>query len=129
MAKANRTGLDRATGAVLTDWPHCVQSIQDILTTNLNTRVMRLDYGSGDHTLVDRPGNREVIATWYANAVAAILKWEPGYRVTQFTTDGAGNDGHYTFTLDGLFYPRGHLGDYSLVETQSLTLSVPTVAA
>jgi len=125
MPKANRVGLNRVTGKYLTDWDHCVQSLLDIFTTHIGTRVMRLDYGSGDMALLDRPGNKQVIALFYSTLVSAILQWEPGFRVTQFQVVVAGADGQFTFAIVGIFYPRGHLGDYSISQdmTAQFTLN------
>jgi len=118
---ANRLGVNRETGAILTDWDHCVQSIWDILTTEVGSRVMLLDYGASPADLLDRPGNQQVIALWYSSIVTAIYRWEPGFRIARFILESAGPDGHYTFDIIGLFYPRGHLGDYSLVEDRTVS--------
>lgn len=40
------TGMSATTGRALTEREHLAQSIADILTTPLNTRIMRRDYGS-----------------------------------------------------------------------------------
>ena len=40
------TGMDRETGKSLSGIEHLRQSIRDILTTPIGSRVMRRDYGS-----------------------------------------------------------------------------------
>ena len=48
-------GMDGTTGAKLAGIDHLRQSIRDILTTRIGTRVMRRDYGSDLPGLIDRP--------------------------------------------------------------------------
>lgn len=129
---ADSTGINAATGAPLTDWAHVQQSLAKILTTRIGTRVMRRDFGSDLPDLVDRkmtPGNILLI---YSAAATAIERWEPRFRMLAgrlnaagylATQDGrtvrAGDGGIVSLELHGLYYPRGHLGDYSVVETAS----------
>lgn len=60
---------------------HIRQSIIDILTTPLGTRVMLPDYGSKLPRLVDRP----ITPTWklsvYAAVAEALGRWEPRIKV------------------------------------------------
>ncbi len=116
---AARIGVDAATGKTLTGWRHCEQSITKILTTHLLTRVMRLDFGSNVPNLIDRPGNAAVIAGFYTAVYSALNKWEPGFRLRLIQLSSAGADGKYTFDYAGAFYPRGHLGDYSVTESRT----------
>ncbi|MCV6588938.1 MAG: hypothetical protein OIF57_07920 [Marinobacterium sp.] len=48
-------GMDSVTGKPLADMAHIRQSITNILTTPIGTRVMRRDYGSVLPDLIDRP--------------------------------------------------------------------------
>ena len=48
-------GLNAHTGQPLAGLDHLRQSIADILSTPLNTRVMRRDYGSRLPELIDQP--------------------------------------------------------------------------
>ena len=48
-------GINAHTGQALSGIDHLRQSIRDILTTRIGTRVMRRDYGSRLPTLVDNP--------------------------------------------------------------------------
>ena len=111
-----RVGTNRVTGKLLTGWAHCVQSIWVIFTTRINTRLMLLDFGSDVPGLIDRPGNRETFALFCSAITQALVKWEPGFRVTQFSVVDANQDGQFTIEMTGIFYPRGHLGDYSVSE-------------
>ena len=111
-----RLGTNKLTGKLLYGFAHCVQSIWDILTTRFNTRVMLLNYGSDVPSLIDKPGNRETFARFYSAIAVALQNWEPGFRVTQFNIVDANQDGQFTIEMIGIFYPRGHLGDYSVSE-------------
>lgn len=119
-----RTGLDRRTGKRLTGWAHCVQSIGVVLTTRLATRVMLRAFGSRLKDLQDANGNRDVLAQVYAAVADALIQWEPGFRLRTMLLDRAGPDGVYRFIIEGDFYPLGHLGDYSIVETRAGVLGL-----
>ncbi|KVE36755.1 GPW/gp25 family protein, partial [Burkholderia sp. TSV86] len=62
---------------------HLRQSIIDILTTPVGSRVMRRDYGSRLYQLVDAPLNAETIVDLYAATAEALAAWEPRFRLTQ----------------------------------------------
>ena len=49
--------MNRETGGAISTVEHIGQSISDILTTRLGTRVMRREYGSLLPELVDQPFN------------------------------------------------------------------------
>lgn len=76
------TGLNAETGAPLSGWPHVVQSIRDILTTPVGSRVMRREYGSELPLLVDRPMTQHVILACYAATAIALARWEPRFDLT-----------------------------------------------
>jgi uncharacterized protein len=111
-----RQGMDQTTGKILTGWDHCVQSIGVVLTTRIGSRVMRRAFGSEVRALQDRnPDQRTMLVVFVAMA-AALRQWEPGFRLIKIVPERLGADGVAVFTLAGVFYPRGHLGDYSLRE-------------
>lgn len=114
------TGINARTGAPLSDWEHVQQSIECILTTPIGSRVMRRDFGSELYDLIDaKMVQRNVLALYVATAVA-IDRWEPRYRLTHAGIDRMGPDGVISLVLRGTYYPRGHLGDYSIAEDASL---------
>lgn len=75
-------GMNRTTGAALDSVGHLRQSIGDILTTPIGSRVMRRDYGSLIPDLIDQPLNDALMLRVYSAAVMAIIRWEPRVRVT-----------------------------------------------
>lgn len=59
-------GMDVNTGKELEGIEHLKQSIVNILTTPINSRIMRRNYGSRLLELVDRPINRDFTLEIYA---------------------------------------------------------------
>ncbi len=52
-------GMSNKTGKELEGIEHLKQSIIDILTTPIGSRIMRREYGSRLFELIDRPINRD----------------------------------------------------------------------
>lgn len=77
------TGMDAATGRGLERTEHIRQSVADILTTPIGSRVMRRDYGSLLPELIDRPLSDALLLQTYAATVMALLRWEPRLRLTR----------------------------------------------
>ncbi|GAA5097394.1 GPW/gp25 family protein [Wohlfahrtiimonas larvae] len=74
--------MNRETGVNITRNEHIQQSILDILTTRLGTRVMRRDYGSLLPDLVDKPSNDETMMQMMSATVIALAVWEPRITAT-----------------------------------------------
>ena len=69
--------MNRETGAALSGDDHIAQSVRDILTTSVGSRVMRRDYGSEVPNLIDAPFNPSTQAMFYAAVAEALRLWEP----------------------------------------------------
>lgn len=76
-------GIDARTGKPLSGLAHLRQSIRDILTTPLGSRVMRRTYGSRLFDLVDNPLNEQTVIEIFAATAEALIRWEPRIRVTR----------------------------------------------
>lgn len=76
-------GMDRIGGLALAGDAHLAQSIGDILTTPLGSRVMRRDYGSLLFELIDRPLNAATRLLLVMATAIAIDRWEPRIAVRQ----------------------------------------------
>ena len=85
-------GMSRSTGRPLPELEHLTQSLQDLLTTPIGTRVLRRDYGSDLPELLDAPLNGETLVDIYMATAEAIRRWEPRLRVqrVQLETGSAG---------------------------------------
>lgn len=116
---ATATGMHRDTGAALgaDTLAHLRQSITDILTTPIGTRVMRRDYGSRLFSLIDMPMNSLAPIQVYAATAAAIERWEPRLKLMRVQMQEATVDGRMSLMLEGVFVPTG----------QPLTLSGVTL--
>lgn len=99
-------GTDATTGKRLGDLAHLRQSIRDILTTPIGSRVMRREYGSRLFRIIDAPLNRSTILDLYAATAEAIQAWEPRFRVTQVRIASSA-DGAVELDLTGEYLPDG----------------------
>jgi phage baseplate assembly protein W len=70
-------GMNASTGAPIEGEAHLGQSITDILTTPIGSRVMRRDYGSLLFDLIDYPYNATTRALLNAATAIALARWEP----------------------------------------------------
>lgn len=107
-----RVGLDRNTGEVLEDWDECAQSLGIIGSTAIRSLVLNRSFGSDIPNLVDKPGNQQSVAKFFTAIGRAYLQWEPGFRLTKVALVSL-VPGVAQFSISGVFYPNGHLGDYS----------------
>lgn len=71
------TGLNRHTLRPLAGTAHLGQSIQDILTTPIGSRVLRRNYGSDLPLLIDAPINGETMIDVFQATAEALDIWEP----------------------------------------------------
>lgn len=83
-------GTNAETGKELTGLAHLRQSVRDILTTPIGTRVMRREYGSRLMELVDAPLTPATLTEIYAAAAEALGRWEPRLRVERIRASAAG---------------------------------------
>lgn len=70
-------GTNASTGKPVSGLDHLRQSIRDVLTTPVGTRVMRRDYGSRLFELVDAPLNQRTTVDFYQATFEALLRWVP----------------------------------------------------
>ena len=99
-------GTDANTGRRLSGINHLRQSVRDILTTPIGTRVMRREYGSRLYELVDAPVNSETMIDLYAATFEALQTWEPRIEVEQVRAEVQG-PGRVVLTVEGVYIPTG----------------------
>ena len=80
-----RYGMDRSTGKRIDSLKHLKQSINDILTTPIGSRVMRREYGSELFKLIDKPMSAQLNSDCIAASAKALRKWEPRITVKKIT--------------------------------------------
>ncbi|QNM96390.1 GPW/gp25 family protein [Chitinimonas koreensis] len=76
-------GMHASTGRSLADDDHIAQSVADILTTPVGSRLMRREYGSQLFDLIDQPANGATAIRLNAAAVMALMRWEPRIRLSR----------------------------------------------
>ncbi|MDO5057735.1 MAG: GPW/gp25 family protein [Lautropia sp.] len=99
-------GTSATTGQRLAGIEHLRQSIRDILTTPLGSRVMRRDYGSRLFALIDAPMNRGTLMQLYAATIEALGRWEPRMRVERVRAVSAA-PGRVLLDIEGVYVPEG----------------------
>lgn len=115
-------GINRHTGAILSGFDHVAQSIGVIVTTAKASRVMRRAFGGGLPRLVDSPISPTTVIDFYAAVAKGVADYEPRFRVSRMSIDNAAA-GHLSLNAQGVYFPRGHLGDFSISEPK--TIEVP----
>lgn len=95
-------GMDRTTGKPLDGLAHLQQSIGDILSTPVGSRVMRRDYGSLIPRLIDQPFNPATKIRLYAATATALMRWEPRIRLSRVALDLGEQPGQVVVTLEGV---------------------------
>jgi uncharacterized protein len=99
-------GTNAQNGRPLAGIEHLRQSVVDILTTPIGTRVMRRDYGSRLYELVDAPVNRDTLVQIYAAAAEALIRWEPRIRLESVRAERA-EPGRVFLEVIGEYLPDG----------------------
>ena len=76
--------MSRKLGNALpSELDHIRQSIHDILTTPIGSRIMRREYGSRLADLIDQPTNEALILQCYRAIYTALLLWEKRIEISQ----------------------------------------------
>lgn len=99
-------GLNATNGQALSGLDHLRQSIRDILTTRIGTRVMRRDYGSRLPDLVDSPVTPRLAMELYSATAQALARWEPRFKLTRVRIAKA-EAGQVVLDLEGIYLPDG----------------------
>jgi phage baseplate assembly protein W len=100
------SGMNAVTGTAICGIAHLRQSIRDILTTRLGTRLMRPDYGSTLPDLIDAPQNDLTVSRIVAATAGALRAWEPRYQITRVQVV-AHRPGQIIIDLDGHYLVDG----------------------
>jgi phage baseplate assembly protein W len=105
-------GLASSTGKALSGREHLIQSIRDIVTTRIGSRVGTRSYGAGLLDLVDRPMNAETVADLtqtIAEAFSQTIRGapvEPRFKLQRVRVNAA-TPGEIIITISGLYLPEG----------------------
>ena len=99
-------GMNVHTGRSIADMDHLRQSITDILSTPIGSRVMRRDYGSRLFKRLDAPLTGELLAEIYADVVEALFSYEPRFEVSNVSVVSMEN-GHLILDVTGKYLITG----------------------
>lgn len=105
---------DKRTGRIITGVAELFQSIETFVTTPKRSRVMRRHLGTERTDVVDRSISPVTLIDFYARITEAVQD-EPRFKLARMklSEDSDIPNGHAVFDVTGIFYPRGHLGDFS----------------
>lgn len=107
--------MNGQNGSTISLIDHIRQSVADILTTPLGSRVMRREYGSQVPELIDAPFNGTTQVRLYAAAAMALMRWEPRIRVSRVQITAATFAGRAELLLEA-----------TLVDTNAaMSLAIP----
>lgn len=101
----SRIGMNAENGKTLSGIEHLKQSINDILSTPVGTRIMRRNYGSRLMYLLDGPINEVMTAQIQAAVVEALSNYEPRIKLSRVVVNNI-KDGRIDLTIEGFFIPN-----------------------
>jgi phage baseplate assembly protein W len=96
-------GINRQTGKRLSGSAHLRQSVVDILSTPVGSRVLVRDYGSDLLSLVDNPRDELTRIRIIAATASALARWEPRLQVSSVLVSWV--EGSYSgceLTIEGI---------------------------
>lgn len=99
-------GMNAENGRALSGIDHLKQSIRDILTTPVGSRVMRRSYGSRLFELLDNPSSLSIQTDMISATAEALDKWEPRIIVKKVIVNMK-NPPIVSLDLIGLYRPSG----------------------
>ncbi|ENW82700.1 hypothetical protein F909_00971 [Acinetobacter sp. ANC 3929] len=100
-------GMSRLTGLSITDdedqdFAHLKQSIHDILSTLIGTRLGRRNYGSLVPHYIDQPCNEITQVLLMSTAATSLIRFEPRIKISQIRVNQSANTpGKWDFFILG----------------------------
>lgn len=94
-------GMNAQTGRPVYGDEHLLQSVTDILTTPVGTRVLRRDYGSDLFSLIDSPEDGILVANIRTATATAINRWEPRLKIRRVYVLSVGS-GNIEVAIEGV---------------------------
>jgi hypothetical protein len=123
-----RVGVNADTGQLLYGWKHCIQSMREILMTEIGERIQRRTFGADHSRMIDRPQNEDTVLDLYSLVAEALEPrivegrqyGEPGFVLLRSSLD-ASEPAKVILLLSGVYFENGHLGDYSNPTEQQIS--------
>ncbi|NIJ70596.1 GPW/gp25 family protein [Xanthomonas sp. 60] len=98
-------------GGPVDEQAHLSQSIADILTTPLGSRVERREYGSLLPSMIDAPFNAAAKLRLFGATATALMRWEPRLQLTNITLTPGAVPGSFVLDLVGRRSDRHRAGE------------------
>ncbi|MEL4869659.1 GPW/gp25 family protein [Pantoea agglomerans] len=98
-------GVNSRTGKRLSGSDHLRQSVSDILSTPLGSRVLVRDYGSDLFSLVDNPRDDLTRLRIIAATASVLARWEPRLRVTRVIVSFLADETGCVVDIEGIRMP------------------------
>lgn len=105
--------MSRNYGTSLSEIEHINQSLADLISTPVGSRVMRREYGTLLANLLDQPTSEALYLKCYSTIYLAILRWEPRIEISKIFISSL-NQGKQVVDIEGRLINTG----------QSLNLSI-----
>lgn len=86
----------------MTELEHIAQSVEDILTTRIGTRLARREYGSLLPDLIDQPVNPSTRIRLIAATAMALMNWEPRISIARVQFYLSDLSGRAELDIDGV---------------------------
>ncbi|AYA02337.1 baseplate assembly protein [Acinetobacter sp. WCHAc010034] len=106
--------MSRHSGTELSELDHIRQSLEDLISTPIGSRLMRREYGTQVANLLDQPTSEALYLKCYSTIYSAILRWEPRIQISQLYISEV-NQGQTVLNLEGTIVQSG----------QSLNMNIP----
>lgn len=100
-------GVNNRTGKRLSGAAHLRQSVSDILTTPIGSRVLVRDYGSDLFSLVDNPRDDLTRLRIIAATASALARWEPRLKVSRIVVSFLENGSGAEVDIEGVNTENG----------------------
>ena len=95
------------SGKNISDIEHLKESIVEILSTPIGTRIMRREFGSRIFDLLDYPVNQFLIIELMAATAEAIDLWEPRLKIQRVEIEDVNSgNGEIRIALEGFYLPQ-----------------------
>jgi len=98
-------GMNAKTGSLMKGMDYLRQSILDILSTPIGSRLMRRNYGSRLMSLLDSPTNYNFVPEIQGAVIEALVNHLPSIRLLKVTVNDV-NYGKIDLTLSGYYVPN-----------------------
>lgn len=116
-------GIDRNTGARLSDLDSTLQAVAFILITRLGSVVLLREFGGGVVELLGRAISLRLFLVWRQLIATAVDLWEPRLRVRRVSATGSVEDlrrGTAHLIIEADYRPNALRGDFTVARVLRL---------